>query len=60
MNYGTNVNLASIFRARETKLGLDQSNSKECLFEQKSTAVESRADAFLIDQKYALQLDELI
>jgi len=60
MDYGTNVNLASIFRGQDAKLGLDYTNPKGRSFEQKSTKVESRTDAFLIDKKYALQLDELI
>ncbi len=60
MNYGANVNLASLFRMHDAKSGLDYTNPKERSYEQKSTKVESRADAFLIDQKYASQLDELI
>jgi hypothetical protein len=60
MNSGSNINLASIFRAHDAKLGLDQSNPKEGLFEQKSTKLETRTNAFVIDQKYAWQLDELI
>jgi hypothetical protein len=60
MVFGTGVNLASIFRAHDAKLGQDPSKPKERSYEQKSTKVESRADAFLIDQKYASQLDELI
>ena len=60
MVYGTNVNLASIFRAHDAKLEPDHSNLNERLFEPKSIKVESRTDAFLVDKKYALQLDELI
>ncbi|WP_161492272.1 hypothetical protein [Polynucleobacter aenigmaticus] len=54
------MNLASIFRAHDAKLEPDHSNLNERLFEPKSIKVESRADAFLVDKKYALQLDELI
>lgn len=60
MNYETNVNLASIFRAHDAKLSLDHADPKEHLFEQTSTKVEARASVFLVDQKYAFQLDELI
>lgn len=60
MDYVTNMNLASIFRGRDAKLSLEDLNPKEQQFEQRLVKTESRAEAFLIDKKYALQLDELI
>lgn len=60
MDYQKNINLASIFRTHEYKLGLRDSNPKEQQLEQRILAGESRAEAFLLDKKYALQLDELI
>lgn len=60
MDYRTNINLAAIFRSHEAKLGLDDTNPKEGLLEQKAFKVESRANVFLVDKRYALQLDELI
>jgi hypothetical protein len=60
MNYEANVNLASIFRASDAKLRVNDTDPKRRLFEQKSTKVETRLSTFLIDQRYALQLDELI
>lgn len=60
MDYVTNMNLASIFRGRDAKLSLEDLNPKEQQFEQRLVKAESRAEAFLIDKKYALHLDELI
>lgn len=60
MDYRTNMNLAVIFRSHEAKLGLKDANPKEGLLDQKTFRVESRANVFLVDKKYALQLDELI
>ncbi len=60
MDYRTNMNLATIFRSHEAKLGLEDSNPKEGLLEHKAFKVESRANVFLVDKRYALQLDELI
>ncbi|MBU3591335.1 hypothetical protein ICN11_04800 [Polynucleobacter sp. 78F-HAINBA] len=54
------MNLATIFRSHEAKLGLEDTNPKEGLLEQKAFKVESRANVFLVDKRYALQLDELI
>lgn len=54
------MNLAAIFRSHEAKLGLEDANPKEGLLEQKTIRVESRANVFLVDKKYTLQLDELI
>ncbi len=54
------MNLATIFRSHEAKLGLEDSNPKEGLLEHKALKVESRANVFLVDKRYALQLDELI
>lgn len=60
MDYRTNMNLATIFRSHEAKLGLEDTNPKEGLLEQKAFKVESRTNVFLVDKRYALQLDELI
>jgi hypothetical protein len=60
MDSQKNIDLASIFRACDAKLGLDGIDPKEGLLEKKLTKLESGANTFLLDKKYALRLDELI
>lgn len=60
MDIQRKINVALIFRGHDAKLGIDAANPREQLSEQKLTKVESRADNFAIDQRYALRLDELI
>ena len=46
MDYRTNMNLATIFRSHEAKLGLEDSNPQEGLLEHKAFKVDSRANVF--------------
>lgn len=54
------MNLSTLFRHSRDRATQVDANIKEELLERKHEQVESRASAFLVDQKYSLKLDELI
>ena len=60
MNRSNSMNLANIFRCQEKKFTTDKIKQDEEFLSMKSSRAESKASAFLVDQKYSLQLDELI
>jgi hypothetical protein len=60
MNHHDDINLSTIFRRNPDTHTQDGANIKQELLNEKYEKTEHRASIFLIDQKYALSLDELI
>ena len=60
MNKHSDINLSTIFRRNLDIHAQDGINIKQEFFNEKYEKSEHRAGVFLVDQKYALNLDELI
>lgn len=60
MDRATNINLVNIFRSQEEKFSAEKIQHHEEFLLIRSSRAEPKASAFLVDQKYSLQLDELI
>jgi hypothetical protein len=60
MNNPSDINLSTIFRRNLDTHAQDGMNIKQEFFIEKYEKSEHRAAVFLVDQKYALNLDELI
>jgi hypothetical protein len=56
----SNINLSTIFRRHLDQDSQEGINHKQKLINQQHDKAENRTNAFLIDHKYALKLDELI
>jgi len=54
------MDLSKVFRPHFEQSADERSNIKEQLLSQKFNKIDSRAAGFLLDKKYALNLDELI
>jgi len=54
------IDLSKVFRPHLEQSADERSNIKEQLLTQKFSKIESRAAGFLLDKKYALNLDEVI
>jgi len=60
MNHHSDINLSTIFRRNLDTHTQDGTNIKQELLNEKYEKSEHLASVFLVDQKYALNLDELI
>lgn len=60
MNKQGNINLSTLFRRQLETRSQDGMNIKQEFLDQKLEKTECRSNIFLIDRKYALNLDELI
>lgn len=60
MNKHSDINLSTIFRSNLDKNAQDGMNIKQEFLNEKYEKAEHRTSVFLIDHKYALNLDELI
>jgi hypothetical protein len=60
MNTNSDMNLSTIFRRNLDTHVPDGINIKQEFLNEKYEKIECRASIFLVDQKYALNLDELI
>jgi len=60
MNTSSDVNLSTIFRRNLEVHSEDGSKIKQEFLNDKYKKSEHRASAFLLDQKYAFNLDELV
>jgi hypothetical protein len=60
MNNHSDFNLSTIFRRNLDTRAQDGMNIKQEFLTEKYEKSEHRASAFLVDQKYALNLDELV
>ncbi len=54
------MDLSKVFRPHLEQSSDERSNIKEHLLAHKFSKIESRAAGFLLDKKYALNLDEVI
>jgi hypothetical protein len=53
-------NLSQIFRQHDSRLNLDQVNQNEQSIARKPFSLRATATPFVVDNKFALQLDEII
>ncbi|QWE25493.1 hypothetical protein FD977_04420 [Polynucleobacter sp. AP-Elch-400A-B2] len=60
MNNHSDINLSTIFRRNLDTHAQDGANIKQEFLNEKYEKTEHSAGVFLVDQKYALNLDELI
>lgn len=60
MNKPSDINLSTIFRRNLDTHAQDGMNIKQEFFNEKNEKSEYRAAVFLLDQKYTLNLDELV
>jgi hypothetical protein len=60
MNHPGDINLSTIFRRNLDTRVQEGINIKQDFLNEKYEKSEHRANVFLVDQKYALNLDELI
>lgn len=60
MNHHSDINLSTIFRPNLYAHTQDGANIKHEFLNEKYEKTEHPASIFLVDQKYALNLDELI
>ena len=60
MNKQGDINLSTLFRRQLDTHAHDSMNIKQEFLNEKYEKTEYRASAFLVDQRYALNLDELI
>lgn len=60
MNHHSDINLSTLFRRNLDAHTQDGANIKHEFLNEKYEKIEHSASIFLVDQKYALNLDELI